>query len=355
MGRMLKRTMCVCVCLLCLLLLPVSSLSQELLEVYFLDVGQGDATLVLSGGHAMLVDGGGPESSQFIYSFLRDTMGLEYLDYIVATHPHSDHVGGLAAAVNACDAGMIFSPVWYAEDEGFQNLVRQMRKKNLFFTFPASGNTLPLGDATVTFLAPIYPMSKVNNLSVILRVSAGDTAVLLCADAEMEEEESLLSSGQELRADVLKAGHHGSGTSTGERFLEAAGPEYAVISCGALNPYGHPDAAVLQRLWEHNVSVLRTDLQGTIHGIYDGNAWSFTSKRQAPPDEKRQTEEKTVVRGMPEQSDVEYAYIGNASSRKFHLPGCTGVSTMLDKNKVFFESREDAVALGYVPCGICHP
>lgn len=339
-----------------IILCIVPSFALGELKVVFLDVGQGDSTVILCDGIAMLVDGGRRDNSQYIYTSLKD-LGINQLSYVVATHPDSDHIGGLPAALEACDIGILYSPTWYSEDAAFLTLKEKAIAKNLPLTFPFPGEKIPLGSATVTFLGPVMQYGSSNNLSIVLRIDYGNTSFLFTGDAEYQSEADMLSSSKIWHADLLHVGHHGSCTSTSNEFLNVVSPSYAVISVGKDNTYGLPTEQTLKALCNNEIAIYRTDLQGVIIAKSDGDQIVIETERSVDPEllihsSHSPTEE---TRYHISKKDEEITYVGNKKSMKFHYPSCKGVQTMSDKNKVNFYSREEAILLGYEPCGQCQP
>lgn len=277
----MKRMIC---WLLVLLLVPVCAWAE--MSVWFLDVGQGDCTVVVCDGMSMIVDGGPPGSPQFVYGFLRDELGIEHLDYMVSTHPHEDHLSGLAAVLNAVPVDLVLSPVTEWNTKRFERFMEYARKQGTPVSVPSVGDQLRLGGATVTVLqcwpeAVLWRENDVNDMSVAVRIDYGETSVVITGDAEEASEYMMMDSGVSLKADVLKVGHHGSTYSTGEAFLKAIFPKYAVISCGEGNEYFHPHKRVLNLLKKNNVWLFRTDLQGTVRCVSDGKEIRFSVDRWA--------------------------------------------------------------------------
>ena len=277
----MKRLLCF---LLCLFLLPAFSTGEEstaaeTLVVHFLDVGQGDAAIVQCGGQTLMIDGGDRDSNQFIYSYLTE-LGLDHLDYIIATHPHDDHVKGLATALVVCDVGTVYSPVTEFEGDGFHDLTVKLTDRGLDFTVPHRGDSFMLGNATVTFLTEPDPAWGMNDQSLMVKITFGNTSFLFTGDAAWEAEQDALASGIDLHADVLKIRHHGSSTSTSQAFLDAVKPTYAIISVGAGNKYGHPAEETLLKLTHMYVSVFRTDRHGTIVCTSDGENLGFVMTKK---------------------------------------------------------------------------
>lgn len=288
----------------------------------------------------MLIDGGNVEDSSLIVSYLAD-QGVEKLDYVVCTHAHEDHVGGLSGALNKYPAGEVLSPVTEYSSKAFGNFVKYTQAQGLELTVPQAGDQWTVGEASITVLGPQKDYDETNNTSIVLRTDYGETSFLFTGDAERESEQDLLDAGVSLDADVLKVGHHGSSTSTSYAFLREVSPEYGVISVGQDNDYGHPNDEVLSRLRDADVELYRTDLQGHIVAVSDGKEVTFTTERNQGADTN------------PTAESEETAYIGNQNSRVFHRPDCSGLPE--EQNQVSFGSRKEAVSAGYTPCGRCKP
>ncbi len=322
-------------------------------EIHFIDVGEGDAALVLCEGHAMLVDGGPASASSLIYSYLKK-LGIDRLDYIVCSHPHEDHVGGLAGALNYATADAALSPVRTYDSRPFNSFVKYLQRQGVDITVPAAGETYPLGSAEVLVLGPIGDAQSVNNTSIVLRIRYGGTSFLLTGDAELEEEQALLDSGLELESTLLKVGHHGSVTSTGETFLSQVRPAFAVISTGSDNLYGHPAELILRRLEQAVVTVYRTDLHGDIVCRSDGETLSFAVEHLPEP------ELMELIPSEPGEDDpsprTSQTYILNTNTRRFHSPDCPSALKINGRNRQeFWGTREELLEMGYSPCGNCRP
>ncbi len=325
--------------------------NESSFAVHYIDVGQADASLVLCDGESMLIDGGNADDSSLIAAYLKK-LDIDYLDYVICTHAHEDHVGGLSGALSVADAGMVYAPHTEADTKVYKNFKNKVSALSLDITHPNFGDTFSLGSSTVQVLGPVYEdPDEVNNTSIVLKVIYGSTSFLFTGDAETDEENDIINEGFDLSADVLKVGHHGSSSSTSYRFLREVMPEYAVISCGKGNSYGHPHDEILSRLKDAEAEIMRTDLLGDIIITSDGENINVTSGRGsgiATAPEKNTETPKT-----PATSAVEYT--GNKNSKKFHYPTCSSASEIKEINKTIFSSRDEAINSGYSPCKSCNP
>ena len=262
--------------ILLVLLLPAVALAD--LEVHFLNVGQGDCAIVLCDGEAMVIDGGPRSASNTVYRYIRYTLQLKHIDYVVSTHPHIDHVYGLSSVLNAAPADLLLSPVTEWDSKAFENMLKYAAKQGTPLSVPNEGDTLRLGGATATILhcwPEAIEYGRTNDASIVLRIDYGKTSFLFTGDAEDWSEYMMIDDGADLKADVLKVAHHGSDTASTLEFLQAVRPEYAVISVGKSNRYGHPHAGVLDRLEKVGAKVLRTDELGTIVIRSDGESFTI--------------------------------------------------------------------------------
>ncbi|MCI6948128.1 MAG: MBL fold metallo-hydrolase [Oribacterium sp.] len=324
------------------------------LTVTWLDVGQGDAAVIQCGGQSMLIDGGKPEKSSYIYAWLQQH-GLSYLDVIVATHVDADHIGGLSGALNYASVGTAYCPETTGTTETFQSFVKYLAQRGKQITVPTAGETFALGGAQIQILGPLHRAEDSNDNSIVLKVSFGATSFLFTGDAERAEEQDLLNSGVNLLSTVLKVGHHGSDTSTSYPFLRAVAPQYAVISVGAGNSYGHPTEAVLSRLRDAGVTTFRTDMQGEITAVSDGQTINFSTAKNAVAIASANAGGGNAD-GAAGVGTTAGSYVLNTNSHKFHLPSCSSVETISLKNrKDVNESREQIISEGYAPCKRCDP
>lgn len=257
------------------------------LEVHFLDVGQGDATLIRCGEAAMLIDAGNNSWGDDVRDYL-EYQGIGDLDYVIGTHPDADHIGGLDVVMEAFDCGTVIMPDYEKDTQTYTDVTDVMEEKGYELTLPQVGMVYELGEAAFTIVAPNGEYGdNANDYSVGILLEHGENRFLLTGDAEEDSEADMLDNGIDLSADVLKAAHHGSRTANTEAFLERVNPEYVVISCGEGNSYGHPHAEVLNRLREMGIKVFRTDEEGTVVATSDGAGITFN----VPPSESWQAGE----------------------------------------------------------------
>lgn len=321
--------------------ITTNTITDAGLEVHFIDVGQADCALIICEGETMLIDGGNVADSSLVVAYLTK-MEVEYLNVVVGTHAHEDHIGGLAGALSQFSAGVVYSPVDEYSSTAFSNFKKYTEEQGLELVKPVVGETWQIGSAIVTVLGPVEDYSDANNTSIVLKLEYGETSFLFTGDAELESEQDMLDLGLDLEATVLKVGHHGSYTSTSYAFLRAVNPEYAVIQCGLDNDYGHPHDEVMSRLSDADVTVYRNDLQGTIICYSDGENLEFV------------TDKNTDIETNPEVTTAETGvYIGNINSLIFHDLNCTSLPA--EQNQVYFESRAEAINAGYTACGRCNP
>lgn len=344
-----------------LLLSGLSIQASANMEVHFLNVGQGDSTLITCDGQSLLIDAGGNDDVDPVLNYIQNKQGLSRLDYIIGTHPHEDHIGAMDSVIDAVEIGEVLLPDVTTDTDTFMDVLTSIENKGLGITVPELGGTYQLGNGTFTIIAPVADYGDdLNNWSIGVRVEYGDTSFLFTGDAESSAENDILSTGATLDSDVFKIAHHGSATSNSDAFLSAISPEYGVISCGADNSYGHPNQSVIDRLNASGVKLFRTDVQGTIVAESDGNiiTWNTDPTSDFSSGDE---EEATVISGSGGGSFQGGAAEDNSSSgggvivhitetgSKYHSAGCSYLKSDIPI------SLSDAKAQGYEPCSRCNP
>lgn len=414
--RMLYLILTAAVLLGCTFSAPVPALAAnpDRMEVHFIDVGQGDATLVTCGGHAMLIDAGDDTKGTAIQNYLKKQK-ITKLDYLILTHPDADHIGGAPVIITKFDIGKVFVSNFEKDNKTYQKLIQSLDDKRIKALTPKVNSKYTLGTAGITILAPNDSYDNPNDASVALLLKNGTRSFLFTGDAGEDAENDILETDIDISADVYKVGHHGSKYSTSKDFFKAVDPFYAVISCGEGNSYGHPHAETLNTLRTNGVKVYRTDESGTIVASTDGKSISFNvpaseswqageptgnssassakstakakadasaqtqnttpasqketpadagqtaaaaaSEPQAPSAAQPQENTAPAVEEKPQDSAPPatngLTYVLNVKTKKFHYPTCNSLPTTNRQDSS--ESRDSIVAQGYVPCKRCNP
>lgn len=262
-----------------------SSGCDDDLQVHFIDVGQGDCIYITADGVNMLIDSGEVGRDDDVISYL-NSLGVKKLDYVVATHPHSDHMGCMSNIIDTYNIGTVIMPHLDDSDipttKYFERFLDSCEAKRLAVSEAYLGQIIEIGDARAEIIAPCSSSySGANNYSVGIFLTHGRNSFIFTGDAEELSEKEMLENGRLGHVRVYKAGHHGSDTSSSEAFLEAISPEYAVISCGAGNSYGHPDNSTLKKLKKYTKEIYRTDLNGSIVFESDGLNLQIHTERKS--------------------------------------------------------------------------
>lgn len=325
---------------------------QGLMRVHFIDVGQADSTFIeLGNGQTMLIDAG--LGGDDVVKYIRE---LQYsdIDFVVATHPHDDHIGGMATVLDSFDIGKMYMPRQEHTISAFTNMLDVIENKNIELHEAKAGvNITTSGIIKIDILAPFAESySNLNNCSAVVKLTYGETVMLFTGDAEQVIETQLLNS--DIDADVLKVGHHGAGSSSAPSFIKAVSPEIAVISCGRDNSYGHPDYETLAILNEVGADIYRTDEQGTIQVTADQHKKitvdkkASTVKENAPPTENNGEQEENNDNSVINDNQSEVVYRTN-TGKKYHRSGCSYLKSKIET------TVSEAQAMGLGPCSRCNP
>ncbi len=248
------------------------------LIVSYLDVGQGDATLISKGDFHMLIDAGNNQKGETVVGDLQK-LGVNKLDVLVGTHPDSDHIGGLDDVIYAVSVDTVYMPEMQKKTKTYQDVLTALKKAGKKAEMPEMGKSYTYdSNVVVRFLSPVKKYSDSNDNSLVVQLAYGKNRFLFMGDAEETAEEDMLQKGYDLECDVLKLGHHGSYTATSQAFLQRVNPTYGIISCGRDNSYGHPHAEVISRLEDEDVQVYRTDTMGTITARSNGENVTISTK-----------------------------------------------------------------------------
>ena len=353
--------------LLLMFLLPGFGVTAAEMKVHVLNVGQGLSILVQTDGKNLLYDGGGRNAASFVVSYLED-QGVENLDYLINSHYDEDHLSGLVGCLNHFSVGTVIGSDYVHESKLYSSFMDAVSAKGLEVQYPAVGTMYVLGDAEFEVLAPqTVSSTDGNNNSVVIRLINDEDSFLFTGDAEYASEKEMCASGMDLNCDVLVLGHHGSATSTSWDFLAQTVPTWAVISCGANNSYGHPNAETMEKMESMDIEIFRTDLQGTI--VADSSGAGITWNTQPCQDyssgdgEYRSYDEEEQKYSA--QSGDENAQSGNQAAEpsafgdlvwlsengtKYHSKNDCG---KMNPDKAWQVSRADAVAMGYEACKKC--
>lgn len=253
-------------------------------SVHFIDVGQGDCTLVMCGEQSLLIDAGENGHETEVLNYLR-TMNIDKLDYIIATHQHSDHIGGIPEVLEEFEADNIIMPrltkAQTPTNSTYKAFLSALQNSDAKIISAKPGLKYTLGEAEFEILGPVTnDCEDINSMSAVTKITYGETSYLVTGDAEKDEELEIIENGSDLDCDVLRVGHHGSSTSSCKDFLDAVTPEICVISCGADNDYGHPHDKVVKRIANYTDEVYRTDICGSIVMTSDGKTVEISYENQ---------------------------------------------------------------------------
>lgn len=336
--------------LLFLLSFTASLFTQDIVSIYFLDVGQGDSSIIITpDDKVVMIDSGSGES--LILNYLQN-LGISHIDLLIASHAHADHISGMDKIIAKYKPKAFIGPGIPHTTATYQRMITAIDKYNINY-YEGISRKINLGSLSLTILPPAIPLikgSELNNNSVLVRLDYKDFSCLFTGDIEKEREGQLLTeSRSNLNVDILKVAHHGSSSSSSPLFIKSVGPKIAVICCGQGNKYGHPHQETISLLQSLGIEIYRTDLNGTILIKTDGIDYQvFTEKEsiRAPPVVK--TDTKTT-------ETQEYKYAASKKSEVFHYISCSYVASIKPENLILFKTREEAIASGRRPCKKCKP
>ncbi|MBO5375493.1 MAG: MBL fold metallo-hydrolase [Bacilli bacterium] len=252
----------------------VNKVINEDLVVYFLDVGQADSILIKSNNEYMLIDAGNNEDGKNLVEYLK-ALGITKFKYVVGTHAHEDHIGGMDDVIDNFDIGTFYMPDVVTTTKTFEDVLDSLENKKMYFDTPKVDSTITIGNSKIKVLHVGDDESDLNNTSIVLKLNYNNVSFLFTGDATSEVEKLILD--KDIQSTVLKVSHHGSKYSSVASFLKKVNPTYAVITCGDENEYGHPHDVVLQKLEKLNAKIYRTNELGTIIVSSDGENINFTS------------------------------------------------------------------------------
>ena len=307
--------------------------SNSEMRVHYIDVWQGDSIFIeLPNRKCVLIDAGERDYAGRVISLI-DGLGYTKIDYLIATHPHSDHIGGMQRVVQNFKIGKVYMPDAVTDTSTFINFLEALDDNGVSVTVAKAGVKMNVCEGVFAeFVAPVTIVDDLNNVSAVLKLQYNQKTFLFTGDAEILEEETITA---DIDCDVLKVGHHGSYTSSGNTFLKKCTPDIAIISCGKGNDYGHPHDAAINRLNKAGVDkIYRTDVSGTVTVSTDGSDISVS--------------ERFAMTG--------YKWVLNLSGMKIHTTDCKSAVDMKEANRAYsIRSLNELQKMGYVLCGTCKP
>ena len=337
------------------------------MAVHFIDVGQGLAILVQSGGENLLYDGGNRAHADEVVQYLKNQQ-VETIDYMISSHYDEDHLGGLVKCLDNFEVEHVLGSDYVHTSDLFNTFMNTATAHAIIVEYPSVGDTYEFGTGSFTVMAPDGISQNSNDNSVVIRLVNGNNSFMFMGDAEETSEQDMISTGMNLDCDVLSLGHHGSASSTSWDLLEATSPSWAVISCGLNNTYGHPAAETMGKLSDMDIPVFRTDDQGTVIALSDGNTINWNqepcndytsgSEKQSTDSSADQSEQDINDAAATESyaaetdtSDTQGRMVWiSATGSKYHsIPDCGN----MNPNKATQETESQALSQGYEACKKC--
>ncbi len=354
------------------LVLPGSAVTAKAdgqgdMAVHFIDVGQGLAILVQSGGENLLYDGGSRSHADEVVQYLKSQQ-VETINYMISSHYDEDHLGGLVKCLDTFEVEHVLGSDYVHTSDLFNTFMNTATAHAIIVEYPSVGDTYEFGTGSFTVMAPDGISQNSNDNSVVIRLVNGNNSFMFMGDAEETSEQDMISTGMNLDCDVLSLGHHGSASSTSWDLLEATSPSWAVISCGLNNSYGHPAEETMGKLSDMDIPVFRTDDQGTVIALSDGNTISWNqepcndytsgSEKQSTDSSADQSEQYTndatateAYAAETDTSDTQGRMVWiSATGSKYHsIPDCGN----MNPNKATQETESQALSQGYEACKKC--
>ena len=347
----------------------ISSIKGEC-NVWVLDVGQGSSTLVESDGEYMLIDGGDSDKSSYLVSYLKKKE-ITNFKYVIATHYDADHLNGVVGALNVFDVENVICPEYTTTTRVYTSFISIIDNKKINRIKPIVGETYSLGRGEFTIIAPNSTgYSNVNDYSVGIRFKYNNKSFLVAGDATNISEEEIVNNSIDINSDVYIVNHHGSSGSSSSEFLNKIDPEYAVISAGKGNAYGHPAYKTLEKLNKIGAKIYRTDIEGEIEFSFTEKEIQFNkdsynkleSGEKINKDSYENNQDNKLISSNEgdnrsienESSNKSDNYVLNKNTKKIHKDDCKSVKQMSDNNKVYFDGTiDEAEAQGYSKCQNC--
>ena len=346
----------------------VEASGQGDMAVHFIDVGQGLAILVQSGGENLLYDGGNRAHADEVVQYLKDQQ-VDTIDYMISSHYDEDHLGGLVKCLDNFEVEHVLGSDYVHTSELFNTFMNTATAHAIIVEYPSVGDTYEFGTGSFTVMAPDGISQNSNDNSVVIRLVNGNNSFMFMGDAEETSEQDMISTGMNVDCDVLSLGHHGSASSTTWDLLEASTPSWAVISCGQDNSYGHPSAETMGKLKDMDIPVFRTDDQGTIIALSDGNVISWNqepcndyasgSEKKGADSSSSQTAEYDGNDAAVSESEAaevsdsdtqeRMVWISETGSKYHSKPDCGN----MNPNKATQETESQALSQGYEACKKC--
>ena len=323
------------------------------LKVHYIDVGQGDAELLQCNGINILIDTGESDQAENLISYL-ERYGVEKIDYLFLTHPHTDHMGGAVKIMNHFPVETVYLTNRTHTTVSYRKMIETIKQKKIKRVQAKAGVSISFTkNLKGTIVAPNQDYEDINASSIVMKVTYGKNSFLFTGDATVETEEDILSDGYDISSDVYKVSHHGSVTSNSSVFLNAIDPSISVIEVGKNNSYGHPHKEIRERLSQMNTKVYRTDINGSIIVTSNGSKLTVETEKGSADTGSSSSSLSNTTSSSSTISNAKATYIGNINSKVYHRTSCSSLPDK--KNQITFSSKNEAKKAGYHACSRCNP